>query len=219
MENENLQQDDSEEPNEDEEMDSIKIEVHSLSTTNITGQGSNQSPVTPTRKRRRRIQSMTTTKTRKGEFNRVKKLTRKESATSDECLLYSKLLATKLGALDENTRAFAMLQIDHFMFRLRQEKSGISKRIETPTNPWFSQYFPHVDVSGYSSSSKRQVPPHCGHQSEPSPQHSQSSASIISPLPPPSPSEQLSHEDSNHTHEGSTHSHQSIEDFDPLMAL
>ncbi|XP_018563088.1 uncharacterized protein LOC108904872 [Anoplophora glabripennis] len=227
IETESTNQVESDESIDEDEIDeNIKTEVNPLSTTNFTKQISNSKPtIQSIMKRKRRVQSMAAAKARRAESYQVfKKLARPRSLTSDECSLYSELLATKLRALDENTRAFAMLQIDHFMFRLRQEKNGIQKAPscnQMSTNSWFPQCFPHLHVSD----SGLQTSARCAHQLQPSPRHysrqpspqgSQSSASIISPLPPPSPSIQSP---SQQSREGSPRSNQSIEDFDPLMAL
>lgn len=66
-------------------------------------------------------------------YNHLKKST--EKPKRDKCSLYSELLGKKLSELDEQTQDYAMLEIDKFVYGLKQKKYATQNYNPQNTGP------------------------------------------------------------------------------------
>lgn len=70
------------------------------------------------------------------------------SGNQDECALYTQLLCKKLQTLKESTREIAMLEIDRYIYNLKQqEKSNLVLVTPTLMDPLVGQYSPRYHLS------------------------------------------------------------------------
>ncbi|CAH2102991.1 unnamed protein product [Euphydryas editha] len=70
------------------------------------------------------------------------------SVNQDECVLYTQLLCKKLQTLKETTREIAMLEIDRYIYNLKQqEKSNLVLVTPTLMDPLVGQYSPRYRLS------------------------------------------------------------------------
>ncbi|XP_045455174.1 uncharacterized protein LOC123664680 [Melitaea cinxia] len=70
------------------------------------------------------------------------------SGNQDECALYTQLLCKKLQTLKETTREIAMLEIDRYIYNLKQqEKSNLVLVTPTLMDPLVGQYSPRYHLS------------------------------------------------------------------------
>lgn len=180
-------------------------DVNSFRAPADTGMSSNK---------RRKVEKKSTTEKRMDEAYHILKVM-SEKPDEDECSLYTELLCKKLRALDDNTREFAMYEINNLMYRLKQQQNKPSCSVASESNLAHVgniQYGVSSDLYHYSNFHS-QSSPHSYSQS-PSNQsshfHSQSSFHSHSPVSPefqPSP----------HSHsQPSTHSYSQLSpDFQP----
>lgn len=75
--------------------------------------------------KKRKAEQMQVMESRLNEaYEHLKKA--EETPKKDDCSLYGDLLARKLRSLDENTREYAMLEIDKMIYELKQQTRSAS---------------------------------------------------------------------------------------------
>lgn len=83
--------------------------------------------------KRRKVEKKSTTEKRMNEAYHILKVM-SEKPDEDECSLYTELLCKKLRALNDNTREFAMYEINNLMYRLKQQQNKPSCSVASESN-------------------------------------------------------------------------------------
>nr|XP_026492595.1 uncharacterized protein LOC113398195 isoform X1 [Vanessa tameamea] len=151
-------------------------------------------PKTP---KRRKIQSSDNHKIEDSDC--LKQVNKKNDPDLEECILYTQLLCKKLKTLKESTREIAMLEIDRYIYNLKQQEKSNLVLVPPTLMPVEGQYSPRYHLSPRSEYSS---------VSQQSPEYKPEFSINLSPYPINS-SHQQSEEQSNESQptSGSENSH------------